>query len=117
MRIGDLHAAERVTILDAQIERQTHEMLLLRVGGDVSHERKILDETARLSLGRVRRTQHAPLRRLQRTRSGHFACLLELTRYACHHAKTRDVRKSREHVRDALTFHFKTFNYPIALFF
>ncbi len=57
----DLHAVERVAILDAQIERQTHQVSLLGVCGDVRHECEVLDETARFAFRCVRRTQHAPL--------------------------------------------------------
>ena len=35
-------------------------------------EGKVLDQTARLALGRVRRAEHPPLRRLQRARTAHL---------------------------------------------
>ena len=76
--VGDLEPGERVAVLDAQVEGQLDQLLLLAVGGDVGHECQIFDQTARLTFGRVRGTQHAPLRRLQRTRSRHFARFLKL---------------------------------------
>eukprot|EP00965_Chrysotila_dentata_P010429 339622-Pleurochrysis_carterae.AAC.1 len=51
---------------------------LVVVGGDVRREGEVLDESARLSLGRIRRAEHPPLRRLQRARTAHLARLLKL---------------------------------------
>lgn len=42
------------------------------VGGDVGHQREVLDEAARLSLGGVRGAEHAPLAGLERTGAGHL---------------------------------------------
>ena len=78
------------------------------------HERQVFYETARLSFRRVTRTQHAPLTRLKRTRTGHLACLFELRGDTSHHAQGRNERQSTEHVRDSGALHLETLEGPVA---
>ena len=53
IRIGNLQAANRMNILNAEVVGEPNELLLLAVGRDVRHKRQILDETARFAFGRV----------------------------------------------------------------
>lgn len=61
-----------------------------------------------LSFRCVRGTEHPPLRRLERTRTTHFSCFLKLGGDSCHHAKSRNIRQTRQHLGHALAVHFKS---------
>mmetsp|Transcript_34960 Transcript_34960/g.87209 ORF Transcript_34960/g.87209 Transcript_34960/m.87209 type:complete len:662 (-) Transcript_34960:1408-3393(-) len=98
---AEVEAGQQVHVLHSQVERQPVDWRLVVVRRHVRCERQVLDQAARLPLGRVRRAEHAPLRRLQRARSGDFARLLELGHDARHHAERRDEGEARENLRHA----------------
>lgn len=100
--------------LDADEEADVPDGLLVNIGRDVGHEGEVLDEATGFSLGRVARAQHAPLARLERTRSTDLARLLELGRDARHHAERRDERQAAEDVRDAGALHLEPLERPVA---
>lgn len=92
----DLLAREQRDVLHAEVEGQAVDGAHVHVRGHVREQREVLDEAAALTLGRVARTQHAPLTRLQTARPTHLARLLELTLDARHHAQTRDEGQPRQ---------------------
>lgn len=68
-----------------------------------------------LSLGGVRRAQHAPLRRLQRARPADLPGFLKLGGDPGHHAQSGDVGESGQNLGDALAVHLKPFQRPVTL--
>lgn len=44
--VGELLSAEQVDVLHTEVERQFDDGAVLHVGGDVSHQSQVLDETA-----------------------------------------------------------------------
>lgn len=79
----------------------------------MSHQRQVLDKSARLSLRRITRTEHSPLTRLQRSRSRDLARLLKLRRDPRHHAQRRDETQTREDVGDTGALHLETLEGPV----
>mmetsp|Transcript_55787 Transcript_55787/g.132415 ORF Transcript_55787/g.132415 Transcript_55787/m.132415 type:complete len:413 (-) Transcript_55787:1471-2709(-) len=63
-----LFAGEHGDVLYSKRETEALDRSLLVVGGDVCHQRKVLDQAARLPLGGVGRAEHTPLGGLQRAR-------------------------------------------------
>lgn len=64
----------------------------------------------------ITRTEHSPLGWLQRSRTRYFPGFFKLRINTCHHTKCRNIRKSRQHLRNSMSFHFKSFDRPITLF-
>ena len=110
----DTNNERRRRTLDADEEANVPDRNLLDIGRDVGHEREVLHESARLPLGRVARAQHAPLTRLERSRSRDLSRLLELGRDARHHAEGRDEREAREDVGDPGALHLEALEGPVA---
>ena len=70
---------------------------------------------AHLSLRGVRRTQHAPLRRLQGARPADLPRLLELGGDPGHHAQSRNIGETRQNLGHTLPVHLESLQRPVAL--
>lgn len=68
-----------------------------------------------LSFRSVRRAEHSPLRRLERSRTTHFSCFFKLGRDSCHHAQCGYIWQARQHLSHTLAIHFKSLQRPISL--
>ena len=99
--------------LDAQDVGERAKGFLLVVGGDVGHERQVFHQAARFTLRRVRGAEHAPLRRLQRSRPGHLPGFLKLRRDPRHHPQGGYERQPGQHLRHALALHPEALHRPV----
>mmetsp|Transcript_57798 Transcript_57798/g.152058 ORF Transcript_57798/g.152058 Transcript_57798/m.152058 type:complete len:514 (+) Transcript_57798:764-2305(+) len=94
--VVQLLAGDRVRVLDAEAVADVLQAAFRLARRHVREQGEVLHQAALLALGGVRRTEHAPLRRLQRARPGHLAALLELRLHPHHGADAGHVGEARE---------------------
>jgi len=90
---------EQVQVLHSQIEAEAPDGPLLVVRRHVRGERQVLDQAARLALGRIGGAEHTPLAGLERARARDLARLFELRHDARHHTECRNEREPRQHLQ------------------
>lgn len=78
VRISSQYIRGTPLTFHAQHICQTDDWLLFHIGRNVSHESKILHQTAGLAFWRITGAQHTPLTGLQRSRTADLPRLLEL---------------------------------------
>ena len=94
-------------------QREADNRPLLHIRRDVRHKRQILDQTTRLSLGRIARTEHAPLTRLQGSRAADLSRLFKLRGYPRHHPQRGYEAQATQNVRHARALHLESFQGPV----
>mmetsp|Transcript_30056 Transcript_30056/g.71521 ORF Transcript_30056/g.71521 Transcript_30056/m.71521 type:complete len:277 (-) Transcript_30056:371-1201(-) len=115
VRVARVHlvSGEEHAVLHAEVAAEPLDRLGLLVRRDVRQEGEVLDEPARLPLGRVGGAEHAPLARLEGAGARDLARLLELGVHACHHAEGADVGEAGEDLGHPRAVHPEPLDDPV----